>query len=198
MASEYKTVIKEKKNVADKLMTSEELKACNIAIHTASVAAGAEGVIPIPGVDAVPISATQAAMVFALGKIFEQKLTDSTVKALIGTAASTFAGRNLIKLVPFIGWATSAVVAAGVTEAIGWTIAVDFAKSHQKDVKINNENQYTTEKFTEESNTTDCSAKEENTRTTNPDKEETTEKADDQSMCNDVDDILGGSEDEEE
>ena len=61
-----------------------------------------------------------------------KKLTDSTVKALIGTAASTFAGRNLIKLVPFIGWATSAVVAAGVTEAIGWTIAVDFAKSHQK------------------------------------------------------------------
>lgn len=186
MAKEYKKIIIEKKNIADKLMTSEELKACNIAIHTASVAAGAEGVIPIPGVDAVPISATQAAMVFALGKIFEQKLTDSTVKALIGTAASTFAGRDLIKLVPFIGWATSAVVAAGVTEAIGWTIAVDFAKSHQKDVKINTTNQNTTEKFTTESDTTD------------PDKDETTEKADDQSMGNDVEDILGGFEDEEE
>lgn len=195
MASEYKTVIKEKKNVADKLMTSEELKACNIAIHTASVAAGAEGVIPIPGVDAVPISATQAAMVFALGKIFDQKLTDSTVKALIGAAASTFAGRNLIKLVPFIGWATSAVVAAGVTEAIGWTIAVDFAKSHQKDLKINNTNQNTTEEFTTESNTMDSSTKGENTRATDPDKEETTEKADDQSMGNDVEDIF---EDEEE
>ena len=96
MAKEYKKIIIEKKNIADKLMTSEELKACNIAIHTASVAAGAEGVIPIPGVDAVPISATQAAMVFALGKIFEQKLTDSTVKALIGTAASTFADRKSV------------------------------------------------------------------------------------------------------
>ena len=41
MAKEYKKIIIEKKNIADKLMTSEELKACNIAIHTASVAAGA-------------------------------------------------------------------------------------------------------------------------------------------------------------
>ena len=53
-------------------------------------------------------------------------------------------------------------------------------------MKINTTNQNTTEKFTTESDTTD------------PDKDETTEKADDQSMGNDVEDILGGFEDEEE
>lgn len=132
MANEYKTVIKDKKAEAKKLMTNEQLKSCNAAIHTASVAAGVEGAIPIPGVDAVPISLTQIAMVVALGKIFDKELTDSTAKALLGAAASTFVGRSLVKLIPIAGWAASATVAAGVTEAVGWMVAVDFAKTYQK------------------------------------------------------------------
>ena len=40
---------------------------------------------------------------------------------------------NLIKLVPIGGWIVSAAVAAGVTEAIGWTVAVDFAKIARKE-----------------------------------------------------------------
>ena len=84
---------------------------------------------PIPVADAVPISAAQVTMVIALAKIFDQKVSESAAKGLIGAAASTFVGRNLVKLIPIAGWIASAAVAAGVTEAIGWTIAVDFAKS---------------------------------------------------------------------
>lgn len=133
MGSEYKKVISDKKNEAGKLMTSKQLSECNVAIHTASVAAAASGAIPLPGVDAVPISAAQITMVLALGKIFDQKLTESAAKGIIGAAASTFVGRNIVKLIPIAGWVVSAAVAAGVTEAIGWSIAVDFAKTQNKE-----------------------------------------------------------------
>ncbi len=133
MSNEYKKIISDKRLEAGKLMTSDQMTKCNAAIHTASVAAGAAGVIPIPVADAVPISGVQVTMVLALGKIFDQKITESAAKGLIGAAASTFIGRTLVKLIPVVGWVASAGVAAGVTEAIGWTIAVDFAKAARKE-----------------------------------------------------------------
>lgn len=135
MENEYKKVIIDKKIEAGKLMTKKQMDECNIAIHTASVAAAASGIIPLPGVDAVPISAAQITMVLALGKVFNQKITDSAAKGIIGAAASTFIGRNLIKIIPVAGWVVSAAVAAGVTEAIGWSIAADFAKMYKKEVE---------------------------------------------------------------
>jgi uncharacterized protein (DUF697 family) len=39
----------------------------------------------------------------------------------------------LVKLIPVVGWGVSAAVAAGVTEAIGWTVAVDMAKNFRKE-----------------------------------------------------------------
>lgn len=128
MADEYKKVILEKKAEAKRLMTNKQVKKCNFAIHMASAATAAEAFVPIPVVDAVPITATQVTMVLALGKVFDQKVSDSAARGLIGAAASTFIGRSLVKLIPAAGWAVASAVAAGVTEAIGWTVAVDFAK----------------------------------------------------------------------
>ena len=133
MGKDYKKVLKDKRLEAGKLMTEDQIVKVNAAIHTASVASGAAGAIPIPVADAVPISAAQVTMVLALGKIFDQELTDSAAKGIIGAAASTFIGRNLVKLIPVAGWIASAAVAAGVTEAIGWTVAVDFAKNARKE-----------------------------------------------------------------
>lgn len=133
MAKNYKDVLKNKRLEAGKLMTENQLVKCNAAIHSASVASGAAGAIPIPVADAIPITAAQITMVIALGKIFDQELTESAAKGIIGAAASTFIGRNVVKLIPVAGWIASAAVAAGVTEAIGWTVAVDFAKSARKE-----------------------------------------------------------------
>ena len=133
MGKDYKKVLKDKRLEAGKLMTEDQIVKVNAAIHTASVASGAAGAIPIPVADAVLISAAQVTMVLALGKIFDQELTDSAAKGIIGAAASTFIGRNLVKLIPVAGWIASAAVAAGVTEAIGWTVAVDFAKNARKE-----------------------------------------------------------------
>lgn len=133
MAKNYKDIIKNKRLEAGKLMTEDQLVKCNLAIHGAATASGAAGAIPIPVADAVPITATQVAMVLGLGKIFEQEITESVAKGLIGAAASTFAGRSLVKLIPVAGWVISAAVAAGITEAIGWTIAVDFANNARRE-----------------------------------------------------------------
>ena len=113
---------------------------CNLAIHSASAASAAAGAVPIPVADAIPITAAQVTMVLALGKVFDAKISESAAKGLIGAAASTFVGRSLIKLIPIVGWGVSAVVAAGVTEAIGWTSAVDLAK----DAKIRWEKEHNT------------------------------------------------------
>lgn len=130
---DYKKIIADKKLEAGQLMTQEQITKCNIAIHTASAANAAAGIIPIPVADAVPISAAQITMVIALGKVFDQSLTEGAAKGIIGAAASTFVGRNLVKLIPIAGWVVSAAVAAGVTEAIGWTVAIDFAKQARKE-----------------------------------------------------------------
>lgn len=128
---DYKTVIRDKRLEAGKLMTEDQIVKCNIAIHTAAATAGVSGAIPFPVVDAVPMSAAQVTMVIALGSIFGQKITDSAAKGLLGAAASTFVGRELFKFIPVVGWITSAGIAAGVTEAVGWTVAVDFAKTYR-------------------------------------------------------------------
>lgn len=133
MGKDYKKIIKDKRLEAGKLMTEDQMATCHGIIHTASVACGAAGAIPIPVADAVPISAAQIAMVIGLGAVFDQKIEDSAAKSAIAAAASTFAGRNLIKLIPVVGWGVSAAVAAGVTEAIGWTIAIDMAKTFRKE-----------------------------------------------------------------
>lgn len=133
MANDYQKIIADKRLEAGKLMTETQLIKCNVAIHVASVASSVCGAIPIPIADAIPISAAQATMVIALGKIFEQKITDSTIKGAIGAAASTLIGKTLVKQIPIIGWMVSAAVAGGVTEAIGWIIAVDMAKLSRKE-----------------------------------------------------------------
>ena len=131
MSKEYKKVLKNKRLEAGKLMTEKQIGLCNASIHTATIAAGISGAIPIPIADAIPISASQVAMVISLGKIFDQEISSSAAKGAIAAAASTFVGRNLVKFIPIVGWGISAAVAAGVTEAIGWTIAVDMAKNYR-------------------------------------------------------------------
>lgn len=129
MSENYKTIISDKKVEAEKLMTSEQFTACDAAIHTASVAAGAIGTIPTPVTDS--ISDEQIKMAIALGEIFDQKLSETTAKSLIDNVTSTSVGKNATRVIPIVGWIATAAVAVGVTEAIGWSLAVDFAKKRQ-------------------------------------------------------------------
>lgn len=190
MASEYKKIISDKKNEAVIVMTNKQFRECNIAIHTAAVAAGAGGVMPIPVMDSIPISAAQITMVVALGKIFEQKITESAAKGIIGTAASTLIGRSLVKLIPIAGWIASAAVAAGVTEAIGWSIAVDFAKMSQRTENTEkSEAEHTIVKDDDANINEECDTESE--VTVEDSTEEETGEFDDESIANDFSKAFG-------
>lgn len=148
----YKKIMTESRLEAGYLMTEKQIGWCNGIIHTAAVACGVCGAIPIPVVDALPISTAQITMVISLGKVFEQKITESAAKSIITAAASTLIGRAAVKFIPVVGWITSAGVAAGVTEAMGWTIAVDFAKKHRTEYKFEREKQENAERKAEYEN----------------------------------------------
>lgn len=139
MDNAYKKVISDKKGQAKRIMNGDRLKKCNIAIHTSSAAAAAAAAVPIPVADAIPITASQITMVITLGKIFDTAITESIAKSMVSAAASTFVGRSLVKMIPVLGWGISAGVAASVTEAIGWTVAVDFAQKEAKQYTEHND-----------------------------------------------------------
>lgn len=127
MKNKYKEEIANKKIKARELMNSDQFIKCNAVIHTASIASGASGVIPIPVMDSVPITACQITMVLSLGEIFDRKISESAAKGIIASVAATHVGRSLVKLIPVAGWIASAGVAAALTEVIGWTVAIDMA-----------------------------------------------------------------------
>jgi len=143
MAIEIKKILAEAKNIieeskikrkefkekAKQSLNKKKLMKCNITIHTAAAAAGAAGAIPIPVADAVPISGAQITMVITLGSIFHEKISDAAAKAIIAAAASSLLGRNLVKIIPVVGWAASASVAFSITEMIGWYVVVEFIKN---------------------------------------------------------------------
>lgn len=136
MGKDYKKIISAKKSMAKEIMTDEQFQKCQFVIRTASIASGIAGVSPIPGTDILPISAAQTGMVINLGKIFEKDITLDTAKVIISATAATLIGRNLIKCIPVIGWGISAVVAAGLTEAIGWAIAVELTQIEEEIAKL--------------------------------------------------------------
>lgn len=135
----YKKMAKNAKLEAGKLMTEKQVKACNVIIHTASVACGGCGAIPIPIADAIPMTTVQITMVISLGKVFDINLTESAAKSIISAAAATLIGRAAVgaglKFIPVAGWIAGAVVAAAVTEALGWGIANDFAKQYRTEYR---------------------------------------------------------------
>ncbi len=103
---------------------------CRMTIHTAAVATGSAGAVPIPISDTIPISAIQVGMIVKLGRIFDVSLSEATAKSIANVALVQHIGRsvarNLIKKVPGVGWVISAATAATLTETLGWVIADDF------------------------------------------------------------------------
>ena len=129
----YLIVTKEKKEEAKKIMSSNQIELCNIAIHSASVSAASEAIIPNPVMKTMPITATQISMVIELGKIFNEKITENEAKCLLEGSASTAADKTIKKLISVETQTISAAVAGGITEALGWTIAVELANKAKKD-----------------------------------------------------------------
>ena len=115
-------------------MPKEIEKKCHAAIHTAAAGAAAAGAIPLPLSDAVPITASQIAMIVALGKVFGITLSQAAAKSVASVAITQQTGRavfaNILKAIPgagvVVGSVVGATTAATLTEALGWIVADDF------------------------------------------------------------------------
>lgn len=100
---------------------------CATIIHGASAAAGAAaaGAI-IPGSDAVAIAPVQVGMITALADEFDVHWTDAAVKSTLYASLGTIVGKGganlVLRWVPVYGNLIRAVVAASVTEALGWAV----------------------------------------------------------------------------
>jgi uncharacterized protein (DUF697 family) len=138
---DLKVISSDSKENALANLTNSQALWCHAIIHTASIACAAIGFVPIPVADTIPITGAQVSMVLALGKVFDNEITKSDAQVLLKTLAAPLAGRALAKVglvfVPGIGWAINGAIAGTVTEALGWTVANDFAlkSQQQKEVK---------------------------------------------------------------
>lgn len=122
-----------RKNKID--IPKDQMDKCHAIIHGASVAAGGVGVgmAQIPLADNTVITPIQIGMIIALGKVFDQEVSKSAATAILGGMAGSFIGRGisqvLVGWVPLVGNAVNTVTAAGITEAIGWTVVNNFSKN---------------------------------------------------------------------
>lgn len=118
----------------------DQMNKCNAIIHGASVAAGGVGIgmAQIPLADNAVITPIQIGMIIALGKVFDQEVSKSAATAILGGMAASFVGRGisqvLVGWVPFLGNAVNTATAAGITEAIGWTVVDNFSKNQYKSI----------------------------------------------------------------
>lgn len=119
-------------------MTNDQKIKCNAIIHTASASAAAvgAGLAQVPGSDNALLTPIQLTMTISLGKVFDIELTETTAKAAIASVAASTIGRTvtqfLVGWIPGFGNAINATTAAGLTEAMGWTLADDFAKQYER------------------------------------------------------------------
>jgi uncharacterized protein (DUF697 family) len=129
--------MKTKKNIP---LTKDEKIKCNAIIHSASLATGAMGVIPIGPADTLMITPAQIGMIVSLGAVFNIRVSENLAKSILGGLALSVAGRAaaaaILGFVPVVGWAIKGGTAAALTEAIGWTAVAHFHDIKEKHSKF--------------------------------------------------------------
>ena len=112
-----------------KLTTSKQLILCHIIIHIAALINAVIGAIPLAIADSILIGVFQIIMTILLGRVFKQKFTLSLFKGFILWFAASFIGRNIIQLLPVVGWIVSVFVALIITEVVGWGVQKEMAEN---------------------------------------------------------------------
>ena len=117
-------------------MNQNQNSRCHAIIHTAAVAAGGGNAIPVPGLGIAADTAALASMAIGLANVFGQDIPSSVAKAMAVEALRKtllrqplkVIGKELSKLVPFLGSAFAATVSVGLVEAAGWSLVSEFER----------------------------------------------------------------------
>lgn len=94
------------------------------------------GALPIPGADMPVMTANQARMVLNIAAAYGEDLTLDRARELLGVLAAGFGlralARQVVKLVPFGGWAAGAAIGYAGTLAMGRAAVLYFERGKQK------------------------------------------------------------------
>lgn len=113
--------------VAQRLILPWKREMARKAIATGTAAATGAATVPIPVADATTLAPIQLAMMGRIAAIYEMELKTMLPASTLAQLATQISGqalaRSFIKLIPGVGTAINAVVAAGLTGATGlaWT-----------------------------------------------------------------------------
>ena len=103
-------------------------------VRSASISA-VIALAPLPGIDFVPLVATQSIMVVSIARIYNYKITPRRASELVATFGLGFLGRTLFqelsKLGGLPGWLLSAAIASSTTVVMGYA-AVRWFESGEK------------------------------------------------------------------
>ena len=112
-------------------MTEEQRNKCHMIIHGHAVAAGAGNAVPVPGLGVAAAVATMASMALALSAVFGSSIPENVARNLAISALKRTVlkqpiktiGKEVGKLIPFVGSYFAATVSVGMLEAAGWSMA---------------------------------------------------------------------------
>ena len=112
-------------------MTEEQRNKCHMIIHGHAVAAGAGNAVPVPGLGVAADVATMASMAMALSAVFGSSIPENVARNLAISALKRTVlkqpiktiGKEVGKLIPFVGSYFAATVSVGMLEAAGWSMA---------------------------------------------------------------------------
>ncbi len=122
-------------------MNKKQRKKAHLIIHSASSAAAAigGGMAQLPVSDSTALIPLQTAMIIALGKVFDKKLTEGAAKSLATQVVAQQAGKMTARFfagkIPVAGNIINATTAAAITESYGWMIAREFSEEAEQALK---------------------------------------------------------------
>lgn len=94
------------------------------------------GALPIPGADMPVMTANQARMVLGIAAAYGEELSLERARELLGVVAAGFGlravSRQVVKLVPFGGWAAAAAIGYAGTIAMGRATMLYFERGGQQ------------------------------------------------------------------
>lgn len=92
------------------------------------------GALPVPGADLPIMTANQGRMVLHIASIYGEEITLDRARELLGVLGAGLGfralGRQVVKLVPFGGWAVSGAIGYAGTVAMGRAALLYFERGH--------------------------------------------------------------------
>ena len=105
---------------------------CEDIIHSAALAAGGVGFIPLPFMDAIPITGIQITMIISLGKVFGKEISKTEASAILKPLLAGVVGRQVAGMIPVFGWLAKSGTAFTITETLGWNVVKNLEEEERE------------------------------------------------------------------